>query len=200
MGRDKALIQIGGLPLAVRVAAALAAAGATDVRAVGGDAAALAAHGLLSVPDRWPGEGPLGGIVTALTSLAAPAAPGAEGGEDGGADAGPAGDGPGIVVVAACDLVAPSPATLAATVAALAGAPDAGVAVPTLAGRRRWDQAAWETGAAGPLEAAFAAGERAVHRAVTAAGLAVVEVPGLDPASLADADTPADLRTPGDTA
>lgn len=171
MGRDKALIEVAGLPLAVRVAAALAEAGATEVRAVGGDATALAVHRLPTVPDRWPGAGPLGGIVTALDALG----------------------GPGIVLVAACDLVAPSPATLAATVAALTHAGAAAVAVPVLAGRRRWDQAAWRPSALDHLAAQLEAGERAVHRAVATAGLRVADVPGLDPASLADADTPADL-------
>jgi molybdenum cofactor guanylyltransferase len=174
MGQDKALIEVAGRPLAVRVAAALADAGAADVRAVGGDAAALAAHGLRTVPDRWPGAGPLGGIVTALDALVtgAPHAPHAP----------DASDAPGLVLVAACDLVAPSPATMAATVAALARTSGAAVAVPILAGRRA---------------AELAAGERAIHRAVAAAGLQVADVVGLDPASLADADTPADLPGTG---
>ena len=66
MGRDKATLVLDGRPLAVRVADELAAAGALRVEAVGGDAEALVRAGLVHRPDRWPGEGPLGGIVTSL--------------------------------------------------------------------------------------------------------------------------------------
>jgi molybdopterin-guanine dinucleotide biosynthesis protein A len=69
MGRDKALVEVDGLPMASRVAAALTAAGCRSAVAVGGDAAVHARLGLSSVPDRWPGEGPLGAIVTVLGLL-----------------------------------------------------------------------------------------------------------------------------------
>jgi molybdopterin-guanine dinucleotide biosynthesis protein A len=174
MGRDKALITVGGRALALRVADVLAAAGAREVVAVGGDGPALAALGLLTVPDAAPGAGPLTGI---LTSLGRP--------------------GPGdVVFVAACDLVAPAPAAVAATVAALVAADDADAAVPVADGRRQWLHAAWRRRTAGPLGAAFAAGERAVHAAVALAGLRVVEL-AVEGAALADADTPADLPGPG---
>jgi molybdopterin-guanine dinucleotide biosynthesis protein A len=171
MGRDKALIEIGGVPLAVRVAAALRDAGATDVRAVGGDADALSQLGLHVVADRWPGEGPLGGILTALSALQSAR----------------------IVLVAACDLVDPTPATIAATVRALDAQPGAAVAAPILEDRRRWDQAAWRATALAPLTDQFNAGERAIHRAVGAAGLTLADVGDIAPSSLRDADTPADL-------
>lgn len=175
MGRDKALIEIGGVPLAVRVASALREAGAVDVCAVGGSAEALSALGLRTVADRWPGAGPLGGIVTALSVTERAA----------------------IALVAACDLVEPTPATMAATVRALRDAPDASVAAPTLADRPRWDQAAWRrTPALDALTRQFESGERAIHRAVTAAGLTVVDVPSVAPSSLRDADTPTDLPPP----
>jgi molybdenum cofactor guanylyltransferase len=169
MGRDKALIAVEGRTLARRVADVLAAAGATDVIAVGGDADALAAEGLVPVPDAAPGAGPLTGVVTALDRTA---------GE--------------IVFVAACDLVSPSADAVAATVAALVGAAGADVAVPHVGGRRQWMHAAWRRRAAMPLGAAFAAGERAVHAAVAAGALRVVDV-AVDPRAVADADTPADL-------
>jgi molybdenum cofactor guanylyltransferase len=149
-----------------------------DVCAVGGDADALSRLGLRTVADRWPGSGPLGGIVTAMSEMDAAGTPA------------------GIVLVAACDLVDPSPATMAATVRALAESPGASVATPTLADRRRWDQAAWRTTALDALTRQFESGERAVHRAVTAAGLTVIEVHDVAPSSLADADTPADLPPP----
>jgi molybdopterin-guanine dinucleotide biosynthesis protein A len=171
MGRDKALIEVDGRALARRVADALAAAGAVAVVAVGGDGPALRRLGLATVPDDAPGAGPLGGIVTALGAATAP-----------------------IVLVAACDLTAPSPPALTATVAALGTDPGARVAVPVVGGRRQWVHAAWRGSCRAPLAASFAAGERAVHAAVAAAALGVVEV-ALDPAALADADTPAELPT-----
>jgi molybdopterin-guanine dinucleotide biosynthesis protein A len=175
MGTDKALLVVDGRPMAVRVAEALAAAGARPIRAVGGNVPGLAAAGLDAVPDQDPGAGPLGGIVTGLGALA-----GAE-----------------IVFVASCDLVAPSPAAIAATVDALAAAPDAAAAVPVDGGRRQWMHAAWRPGAAAaPLRAAFAAGERAVHAACAVGGLQVVEV-AVPSAAVADADAPSELPPAG---
>src|SRR5262245_1565825 len=72
MGRDKALVEVDGRPMAGRVAAALREAGAAEVQAIGGDAAGLGELGLDVVPDRFPGEGPLGGIVTALSAASQP--------------------------------------------------------------------------------------------------------------------------------
>ena len=71
MGTDKALLVVDGRPLAVVAAEALRGAGATDVFAVGGDRAGLEAAGLRWVADRWPGEGPLGALVTALDASTA---------------------------------------------------------------------------------------------------------------------------------
>lgn len=169
MGTDKALLVVEGRPMAVRVADALAAAGARPVVAVGGDGRRLARLGLGVVPDTAPGEGPLGGIVTALERSPH-----------------------GIVVVAACDLVAPCPQALAATVDALVATPGTAVAVPVVGGRRQWAHAAWRSEAAGPLRAAFDAGERAVHAACAVAGLGVAPVT-VAPAAVRDADVPADL-------
>jgi molybdopterin-guanine dinucleotide biosynthesis protein A len=173
MGRDKALITVDGRLLAVRVAEALDAAGASAVVAVGGDLAALDAAGLTAVADAEPGAGPLTGVVTAL---------------------GAAGDD--IVFVAACDLVAPMPEAIAATVQALVADTAGDVAAPLVDGRRQWMHAAWRRRSATPLAAAFAAGERAVHAAVSAGGLRVVDV-AVDARSVADADVPADLPAAG---
>jgi molybdopterin-guanine dinucleotide biosynthesis protein A len=198
MGRDKALVVVAGRPLGVRVAEALARAGAASVVAVGGDAPALARLGLATVPDDRPGLGPLGGIVTALGTASPEPRPGP--GPDGpdGPDAGtvPWAAGDGIVVVAACDLVAPSPDALAATVWALAADDRAAVAVPLSEGRRHWVHAAWRRSARSALATQLDRGERAVHRAVAAAGLTVVELPDLAAQALADADTPDDLPAP----
>ena len=170
MGRDKAVIAVDGRSLAGRVADAIDAAGADAVVAVGGDAAALTAEGLIVVADDEPGAGPLAGILGGLAHH----------------------DTSDIVFVGACDLVAPSSAAIVATVRALADRPGADVAVPVVDGRRQWMHAAWRRRAAAPLAAAFAAGERAVHAAVAATGLTVVEL-DVAPANVADADAPTDL-------
>lgn len=173
MGRDKALVEVDGQPLALRVARALTLAGAEEVVGVGGAAAALQEHGLEMVADDRPGEGPFGGVLTALRR-AEPSHP--------------------VVFVASCDLVSPDPVAIVATVEALAGQPSAEVAVP-LDGEERpqWLHAAWRTGVWLDLAAPFEAGERALHRAVSAAGLAVVELHSIAAAALGDADVPGDL-------
>lgn len=174
MGRDKALLVVDGEPMVRRVAAAAQTAGAATVITVGGDAdglrAAVSGFDVQVVPDRHPGEGPLGGVLTALAELDEA-----------------------IVLVLSCDLVVPAPAAMGATVAALAEPGD--VAVPEVGGRGQWMHGAWRnTGdVRRRLGAEFAAGERSVRRAVTQAGLAVRCVPDVAPEALADADTPDDL-------
>lgn len=176
MGKDKALIPVGGTPMVQRVADALWVAGASDVVGVGREPDALASVGLATVPDDRPDAGPAAGIVTALARA----------------------DREEMVMVVGCDLVAPSPAAMGATLAALSGHPAADVAVPVSDGRTQWHHAAWRPSAAPALERALDGGARAVGAAVAAAGLVVVGVDGIDPIALADADVPGDLPTEAD--
>ncbi len=122
MGRDKALVEVDGVAMALRVAHALRAAGARDVAGVGTD-----------VADAFPGEGPLGGIITALRW---------------------AGDE--VVVVAPCDMPWIEGAHARALVDALTDSDDVAVA-----GDQHLF-AAWAPRARAALESAFAAGERSV--------------------------------------
>jgi molybdopterin-guanine dinucleotide biosynthesis protein A len=72
-GRDKALVEFGATPLLLRIAA-LAEACTAGVGIVAN--AQKYANLQTAVPiieDRWPGEGPLGGIITALEHNAATA-------------------------------------------------------------------------------------------------------------------------------
>ena len=70
MGRDKALLELGGVPLIVRTARLVEAV--VGSATVVGDTAAIRALGLRTVADDWPGAGPLGGIATALRVSSAP--------------------------------------------------------------------------------------------------------------------------------
>jgi molybdenum cofactor guanylyltransferase len=163
MGRPKALIAVEGLPMVVRVAAALVAGGCAPVRVVGDTLLPDDVEYPL-VADRWPGEGPLGGVITALI------------------DAG------GDVVVAACDL----PDLDSATVRAIRDAPDADRAAAVVATTDRLEPALarWNHRALDQLMATFERGERALHAAI--AGLDIVEVT-VDPAAMRNVNTPGDL-------
>ncbi|HET6665387.1 MAG TPA: NTP transferase domain-containing protein, partial [Acidimicrobiales bacterium] len=141
MGRDKATLPVEGIAMARRVADAAAGAGAQRVVVIGHPV-----EGLDHLDDEHPGEGPLGGVVTALRW----------------ADVDP-------VVVLACDLLRPSAPAVAHAVEVLAGVPSAAVAVPVVDGRAQWLHSAWRPPEAlEPLAAAFAEGERSLHRAVSA--------------------------------
>lgn len=166
MGRDKALIDIGGVPMAERVAGVLEAAGCDPVVFVGGDAGRLGVMGRTVVADRWPGAGPVGGVITALATLS----------EDG-ADA---------VAVVACDVPHLVPDAVRAV---LAARPGHDVAVAE-SGRLQPLVACWSTTALPKIESMFGAGVRSMHDIVAA--LDAVLVP-LDSAVLRNVNTPDDL-------
>ena len=166
MGTDKATLVVGGRPLASIAADALRDAGAAQVFAVGGDATALRALGIDQVPDRWPGEGPLGGIISALSAAI----------HD-------------VVSVLACDLPDVEPAAVQEIVGALDLGVDAAVA--TAAGRTHPLIAAYRRSALPVLEATFDSGERAVRVALGA--LDVRFVPLSRAAWARNANFPGDL-------
>jgi len=71
-GRDKALVEIDGKPMLARMIELMRGL-TTRVKTVG-PAKKYAEFGVEMVADRWPGEGPLGGIITALLdAVSAPA-------------------------------------------------------------------------------------------------------------------------------
>jgi len=69
-GSDKALAPADGVAMGARVVAAMRESGIDPIVAVASDAAQggrLSAHlAVPSIVDRWPGDGPLGGLVTTL--------------------------------------------------------------------------------------------------------------------------------------
>ncbi len=153
MGRDKALLEVDGRAMAGRVAEVLREAGAAPVVAVGGDGAALRALGLDWWPDRFPGEGPLGGVLSAFEALAERE----------------------LVAVLATDLPALTSAVVRRLLGSL-GLHDAAVAATD---RPEPLCSVWRRKACEPvLTAAFDGGERAVHRAMAGLDLVLVAVDG----------------------
>ncbi len=139
MGRNKALVEVDGTPMARRVADALIAAGCDPVMLVGGDPDELAGLGLPVLADVHPGAGPLGGVVSAMHSAG------------------------GDLLVVACDLPYLTPRVLASFVAAADASPSADVVVART-DRREPACVLWRPSSHSPTMASFESGERAVHR------------------------------------
>ena len=172
MGADKAFIAVGGVPMVLRAVTALRAAGAHPAAVVGGDGPRLQGLGLSHVSDRYPGEGPLGGIITALGAADAP-----------------------LVMILSCDLTEPSPEAVAAVLDCAAAVERADVAAPVVGGRHQWLHAAWRPACLPALEAAFARGARGPSQAAPDLAVATVPAPedGWPSGAFHDADRPADL-------
>jgi molybdenum cofactor guanylyltransferase len=67
-GRDKALVEIGGAPMLLRMRSLLGVV-AKEVNVIASPHK-YAALGVASIGDRWEGQGPLAGIITALLTTA----------------------------------------------------------------------------------------------------------------------------------
>lgn len=158
MGTDKAFVEVRGRPMVLHVVDALVAAGVGGVVVVGGNRSALGALGLLAVADLSPGEGPLGGLVTAL-GLAGDVS----GDQHTDALDQPATD---VVVALGCDL----PLVQASTVSRLLDAVDDGSVDVAVAHTDRDEPlcAAWRVSTCLPvLQSCLDEGERALHRVLT---------------------------------
>jgi molybdenum cofactor guanylyltransferase len=156
MGRTKALIEIDGVPMATRVAAALRSAGCVEVVACGGDHAELAPLGLPVLPDRHPGSGPLGAVLGVLEQL--------DRREAGMADMAEVAEVAGVFVVA-CDLPALTGDSLAEMVRAVRDRPEFDVIVARTS-LIEPACAIWRRTAVEPLRRCFEEGERALHVAI----------------------------------
>lgn len=142
-GRDKATYKHRGISLAEIALNALQEAGVSEVLSVGGDAAALSGMGFHAVPDDYPGEGPLGGVISALRHASGLA---------------------GICIVLSCDLPWASAATVQEVVEALASHPNANVVFPIgEKGIPQYLHGAWRLCCLSQLEAAFAQGGRSIR-------------------------------------
>ncbi|HTT59496.1 MAG TPA: molybdenum cofactor guanylyltransferase [Acidimicrobiales bacterium] len=167
MGRDKALLPVREVPMAVRVARSLYEAGATEVFAVGGDPVSLRALGLRYVADEFPHEGPLGGIISALRAGSGAA-----------------------VVVCACDMPWIRPEHVVRLVLEL-GRNDAVLSADN--GQLQPLHAVWSHTALEKLERAFRRGERSPQRAVGDLRFKIVDLGGGSWSS--DVDTPEEVAS-----
>ena len=175
MGADKAFIEIEGLTMVERAAVALRDAGIPVVLVVGGDRARLEPLGLPFWPDLYPGQGPLGAIVTALHALDRAAGPSAE-----------------AVVTLPCDVVEPDAASVRAVLGRIgAAAPAIDGVVPVADGMPQWLHAAWRRRGRLLLSEAFGRGLRAPKEAASLLNTVALDVPGTR--WFRDADYPEDL-------
>lgn len=179
MGRDKALVELGGRPMVQSVLDALGDAGIDPRVVVGGDANRLSDLGVEVLADAFPGEGPLGAVVTALDHFAADAV---------------------HVLVVACDLPDIGNGALAPLLECLEeggspGSPGSPDVVVARSGAVQPLCAVWSTSLAGSLRAVFDAGERSMFGALDRlrARRVRVEVVDVPPTSLRNINTPDQL-------
>lgn len=153
MGTDKANYEVDGSPMAVRVAEAARLAGADEILMVGGTAARAKKLPGVWKKDAFPGEGPLGGVITALKAAAHDS-----------------------VVVLSCDM----PFITDAVVTSLVRALDDAQASVGRTDRLNWLCAAWsKQECLATLQSVWKRDERAVHRAAVLLDVAEVPVPAV---------------------
>jgi molybdopterin-guanine dinucleotide biosynthesis protein A len=140
MGRTKSLIEVGGVAMGRIVADVLDAAGCAPIAFIGGDATKLHALSGDFVADLYPGEGPLGGVLTALHHFEAAS----------------------HVLVVACDLPLLDVETVRLLLDTAAGAPET-AAVVANSGRREPGLVVWNRAALADIVDVFTGGTRAVH-------------------------------------
>lgn len=170
MGFNKALIEINGEPLISRVASSINNAGLMDLRIVGGDCDAFEVLGHDCLSDEYPGEGPLGGIITALNHYRK--------------------KGKEHVLVVACDLPNISEKLIRTILEGSKQEPKS-IVIPLVEGHLQWMHALWPTAVLPALLKSFSNGVRAPWRA--SIDLPLMRIEGIDPEILLDVDRPEDL-------
>jgi molybdenum cofactor guanylyltransferase len=150
MGRDKALVDWHGRPLALRATGVLRASCA-EVMVASGDGRRLPFLGLPQVPDAVAGAGPLGGLLAGLERARHP-----------------------LVAVVAVDMPEASAAVLRLLASRWCGEP---AVVPVDGAGAQPLHAVWSAGAAPALRAYLASGRRSVLGAVEDLGARLVPPP-----------------------
>jgi molybdopterin-guanine dinucleotide biosynthesis protein A len=168
MGRDKALLEFGGEPLAARIARRLSAI-CQEVLIASGDGHRLARLGYREVADAREGCGPLAGIVAGLEAARSP-----------------------LAAVVAVDMPAADPAVFLALAARWDGAAPAVVA--QVAGRVEPLHGIYARSATAALRSRLASGQRSVHRVLAELRATVVDAAEFGGAAFAgNLNRPADL-------
>lgn len=164
MGTDKATLEIDGVAMADRVSKAALDAGASEILLIGGPQKRASSLSGTWKKDAFPGEGPLGGVITALKVSTHDA-----------------------VVVLSCDMPFITSAVIASLVPPLSEAQ----ATVGRTDRLNWTCAAWSKSECLPsLQSVWKRNERAIHRAAVL--LDVVEVP-VPAVAVRNFNTPEDL-------
>jgi molybdopterin-guanine dinucleotide biosynthesis protein A len=167
MGSDKATYEVDGSPMAVRVAGAAQAAGAAEILLIGGTQAKAKKLVGTWKKDAYPGEGPLGGVITALKAASNDS-----------------------VVVLSCDM----PFITDAVISSLVRGLDDAQASVGRTDRLNWLCAAWsKEECLASLQSVWKRNERAVHRAAVLLDVAEVPVPAV---AVRNINSPADLLDP----
>lgn len=169
MGTDKATFEVEGVAMANRVAQAAADAGAQEILLVGGTQAKAKKLTGAWKKDLYPGEGPLGGVITAMKSAHNDA-----------------------VVVLSCDM----PFITGSVITSLVlGLQDAQATVGRT-DRLNWLCAAWsKSECLTTLQSVWKREEKAVHRAAVLLDVAEIPVPAM---AVRNINEPADLLSPDD--
>ena len=169
MGADKATFEVDGVAMANRVAAAAGEAGASEVLMIGGTQARARKLSGAWRKDAFPGEGPLGGVITALKAAEHDS-----------------------VVVLSCDM----PFITAAVIRSLVSGLSDAQATVGRTDRLNWLCAAWSRDEClKPLQGVWKRNERAVHRAAVLLDVLEVPVPAV---AVRNINTPADLEPPAE--
>lgn len=169
MGSDKATFEVDGIAMSNRVAEAARDAGASEILLIGGTQARAKKLNGTWKKDGFPGEGPLGGVITALKAAENDS-----------------------VVVLSCDM----PFITGAVIESLVrGLNDAQASVGRT-DRLNWLCAAWsKQECLDTLQSVWKRKERAVHRAAVLLDVAEVPVPAV---AVRNINNPQDLIEPVD--
>lgn len=169
MGTDKATLPVDGVAMAQRVSSAAKEAGASEILLIGGPQKRATGIDGVWKKDSFPGEGPLGGVITALKSAS----------HD-------------MVVVLSCDMPFITSSVIASLVPPLHDAQ----ATVGRTDRLNWMCAAWsKSECLTTLQSVWKRNERAIHRAAVL--LDVVEVP-VPAVAVRNVNTPEELAGEGD--
>lgn len=169
MGADKASLIVGDKALVRYSINALVDAGASRVLVVGNWPSGLGAADVDVIADRFPDQGPLGGIVTAFKATSAP-----------------------MLVVLPCDVPGVDAAFVRAMTSALDSEPDSDAAVPVAEGHRQAVTVAFRRRAERAVTNVFESGARSAQAALDS--ISVVEI-SVGDSPLADLNDPEQLSS-----